>query len=259
MESVVEKITPDVATKYLEANVHNRPVHQRHVEFLAEEIKQGRWKMNGSSIVFNGDGTLIDGQHRLWAVITSGLPIKILVVRGADEGSFATIDTGLARTAGDVLGITGEKNPQTLAAASRFVMAYQSKFTANRKKVSNVKVVEFVKANPGIQQSVEFIRRAKGTRIISTAVASGLHYLMAKKEPTLADALFNGLAKGFTAEDGETFMALREKLIACATATTYTKGPTIAVYVIKAWNAKRDGKYLRVFRHAAGEEIPKIK
>ena len=114
MESVVEKITPDVATKYLEANVHNRPVHQRHVEFLAEEIKQGRWKMNGSSIVFNGDGTLIDGQHRLWAVITSGLPIKILVVRGADEGSFATIDTGLARTAGDVLGITGEKNPQTL-------------------------------------------------------------------------------------------------------------------------------------------------
>jgi hypothetical protein len=259
METVVERITPDIATKYLEANVHNRPVHQRHVEFLAEEIKQGRWKMNGSSIVFNGDGTLIDGQHRLWAVITSGLPIKILVVRGADEGSFATIDTGMARTAGDVLGIIGEKNPANLAGAARFIMAYESKFQSNRKKGSNTKVVEFVKKNPGLANSVEFLRRTGGARILSKAIAGGLHYLMSKKDAALADELFTGIAKGFAPEAGETFMALREKLIANAAASHYVKGPTIAVYVIKAWNARREGKYIRVFRFADGEEIPKIK
>lgn len=258
MESVVEKITPEIATKYLEMNIHNRPVHQRHVEFLAEEIKQGRWKMNGSSIVFNGD-TLIDGQHRLWAVITAGVPIRSLVVRGAEEGSFATIDAGLKRTAGDVLGIVGEKNPANLAAAARFVMAYESKFQSNRKKVSNTKVIDFVKKNPGLANSVEFLRRTGGARILSKAIAGGLHYLMAKKDPALADELFAGIGKGFAPESGETFMALREKLIANAASSHYVKGPTVAIYCIKAWNARRDGKYIRVFRYADGEEIPKIK
>lgn len=257
METSVEKITPEIATKYLEMNVHNRPIHQRHVEFLADEIKQGHWKMNGSSIVFNKD-TLIDGQHRLWAIITAGVSIKTLVVRGVDEGSFATIDTGIMRTAGDVLGIAGEKNPSKLAAAARFIMAYQAKFQSTRKKIANSKVIEIVDANPGLEESVEFIRRAKGARILSSAVSSGLHYLMAKKDPTLADELFTGIAKGFPPEAGETFLALREKLIACATASTYTKPNTLAVFVLKAWNAKRDGKAVRVFRYVVGEEVPKI-
>lgn len=259
METKEEKITPDVATKYLEMNVHNRPIHQRQVEFLAEEIKQDRWKMNGSTIVFNKEGTLIDGQHRLWAVITSGLPIKILVCRGAEEGSFATIDTGIARTAGDVLGIAGEKNPAKLAAAARFLMVYQTKFQYDRKKIANSKVIEVVKANPGLEDSVEFIRRAKGAKMVSSAVASGLHYLMSKKDKVLADDLFTGIAGGFQADAGETFLALREKLITCATASSYTKPHTIAIFVIKAWNAKRDGKHIRVFRYVVGEEVPKIK
>lgn len=257
METVVETITPDKAMKYLEMNVHNRPVHQKHVEFLVEEIKTGRWKLNGSSIVFNGD-TLIDGQHRLWAVITAGMPIRSIVVRGVDEGAFATIDTGVTRTGGDVLGIMGEKNPANLAAAARFVMAYEDKFKSDRKRVANTKVIEMVKKNPGLSQSVEFIRRSK-CKVISKAIAAGLHFLMSKKDAALADELFAGLAHGFQPESGETFIALREKLIALLSATTYVKGPSIAVFIIKAWNAKRDGKYLRVFRHAVGEEIPKIK
>lgn len=257
METAVETITPEKAVKYLEMNVHNRPIHQKHVEFLVEEISSGRWKMNGSSIVFNGD-TLIDGQHRLWAIITSGMPIRTLVVRGVEEGAFATIDTGVVRSGGDVLGIMGEKNPAKLSAAARFIMAYENKFKTDRKRIANTKVIDVVKKNPGLAQSVEFIRRSR-IRVVSKAIAAGLHYLMSKKDAALADELFMGLARGFQPESGETFLGLREKLIAILSATTYTKGHIIAIYIIKAWNAKREGKYLRLFRYAAGDDIPKIK
>ena len=59
-------ITPDYARQLLEQNTNNRPCSESHVNFLAREIILNRWKLNGSTIVLNGE-RLIDGQHRLHA------------------------------------------------------------------------------------------------------------------------------------------------------------------------------------------------
>jgi|WetSurMetagenome_2_1015567.scaffolds.fasta_scaffold50434_1 hypothetical protein len=264
METTVERITPSMATKYLEMNTNNRTIRQSHVDFLAKEIKDDRWVLNGASIVFDGP-TLVDGQHRLWAVVTAGKPISTLVARGVDKDCFPTIDTGIGRTAGDSLHITGMKNASHLASAARFIMEYHSGKLLKKQKISNGSVVDFVSANPGLAESATFILSITGAKIFSRSVATALHYLMAKKDKELADTLFAGIYKGFSGAAGfESFAAMREKLIACATHSTRahavrTSMKVLSVYVIKAWNAKRKGLRMRIFKFAPEEEFPKIK
>ena len=85
----IELITPDQARQYLAFNTNNRNLRKAHVEKLANDIKNGRWVYNSATIVFNGDGTLLDGQHRLAAIIDADTPVKVAVARGVAGGPAA--------------------------------------------------------------------------------------------------------------------------------------------------------------------------
>lgn len=110
----VETITPDIAREYLKFNCENRPVSKAHVQFLSKMMKNGEWKLNGEAICFEGD-RLVNGQHRLHAVISAGIPVAFLVVRGCERDSFITYDSGKNRSAADVLSIKGVPNYTTVA------------------------------------------------------------------------------------------------------------------------------------------------
>lgn len=122
IDSSIELITKEFAEKALLRNEKNRPVAKLVVSKYAEAIKRGEWKLNGEPIIFDVDGTLVDGQHRLMAVSMTGLPIRSVVVRGVDLGSFNTINNGRSRTASDVLSISGKKNSAVVAAAARQII-----------------------------------------------------------------------------------------------------------------------------------------
>ena len=116
MKTQVLTITPKKAQELLEGNKRNRPVRKSHVRQLAEEMKAGKWVVNGVPIIFNGK-LLIDGQHRLMACIESDKPFDTLVVSDVAPNSFLTIDVGRKRTAADTLATRGEENYAALAAA----------------------------------------------------------------------------------------------------------------------------------------------
>lgn len=101
--SRVEIATPALATKWLEANTNNRPVSDHLVERYAEDMRQGRWRVTGQGITFDREGVLLDGQHRLWAIITAAVDVRILVLRNAESAALACVDIGRARTVSDVM------------------------------------------------------------------------------------------------------------------------------------------------------------
>ena len=71
----VEKITPELAREYLKKNTDNyRKLARGTVRNYAEDIKNGRWELNGETIVFAESGVLQDGQHRLAAIIQANKP-----------------------------------------------------------------------------------------------------------------------------------------------------------------------------------------
>jgi hypothetical protein len=90
--------TPALAMQILDNNNDmNRSIRQARVEKYASDMRAGKWLMNGETIKFTKEGKLLDGQHRLWAVVLAEVPIDMLVIEGLDKEAMVTIDTGAAR------------------------------------------------------------------------------------------------------------------------------------------------------------------
>ncbi len=104
METTVELITPEIAAQMLMMNVGNRNLRKNHVTKLAREIERGDWIVTHQGIAIAPDGRLLDGQHRLAAIIMSKLPTYMSVSRNADPKSFIVLDQGAKRTISDALG-----------------------------------------------------------------------------------------------------------------------------------------------------------
>ncbi len=102
----VVAVTPDIATKWLEGNTHNRGIDQKTVEKYARDMKRKLWVITHQGIAFDTVGTLVDGQHRLWAVIESGETVPMLVHHGLPIETQVVIDTHHARNLRDRLILT---------------------------------------------------------------------------------------------------------------------------------------------------------
>lgn len=116
-----ELITPEIAKNWLENNnPHNRNIYQATVQSYARDMKLGLWKTNNQGIGFDKDGNLLDGQHRLSAVVASGKSIEFVIFYGLDKSSRGTIDGGKPRGAGDKLQLDyGITNANLIAAIVR--------------------------------------------------------------------------------------------------------------------------------------------
>lgn len=95
--SELRKITPEIAAKWLQENTNNRPISERAVQRYASDMKAGRWGVSESVIAFDTKGRLINGQHRLWAVMESGETITAHVATGYPPEAIAYFDDGFRR------------------------------------------------------------------------------------------------------------------------------------------------------------------
>lgn len=133
MNTKIELITPEAAARILrEANIDNRKLKPRKVEALARDIRAGTFVVTHQGIAFDDEGRLLDGQHRLSAIVLAGKAAQMLVtknlprttrVRGMDLATWDVIDKGIRRSDGEALARkTGVKNGNKLAAVMRVLL-----------------------------------------------------------------------------------------------------------------------------------------
>lgn len=241
--TTIEVIGPKEARYLLRLNTHNRPVRQTHLSTMIRDMNAGRWDMNGESIKISDTDVLLDGQHRLVAVVESKTTWPFVVVRGLPEKSQETVDIGAKRKLGDALHLGGEENANNLGASIRvswYLEHYGRKtFGINP---SQLELREWLEANPEIRESVKVGQRAgKGSIHYTPSAGAALHYRMSLFDADLADAFWNDLIEG-TAKKGDPVFVLREALIRdLSQAHRMSVWHRIAL-TIKAWNATRDGK-----------------
>ncbi len=96
-----ELITPEVASAYLKLNTCNRKIKPAVFKHYAKQMAAGEWQYTHQGIAFSEDNQLIDGQHRLTAIIESGVSIPMLVTRNLNANSFKVVDSLALRTAAD--------------------------------------------------------------------------------------------------------------------------------------------------------------
>ncbi len=95
----IEAIDPVRAANYLARNTGNRRISQAHVDAMARDMREGRWVYNAQPICFADNGRLMNGQHRLHAVIVASRAIIAPVVHGLDEAAYPTYDHHARRRA----------------------------------------------------------------------------------------------------------------------------------------------------------------
>jgi hypothetical protein len=128
----VETWTPERAADALATSNHgNRNMRMRVVSRYADVMRAGEWKLSPDGIVFGASGRLLQGQHRLAAVVRAGVPVAMMTWRGVDEGVFAVFDRGVLRSLADALE-TDRKLAEVarLAASIRYTMAGVNDMTA---------------------------------------------------------------------------------------------------------------------------------
>ena len=144
MDAKLELITPAIAKDFLANAKKNRNINEKMVRRLADDMREGRWQVNGQTIILDVQGQLIDGQHRLTAIILAQRPQNIFVVRGVATAAMETMDTGKARSLSDVLSLEGFKNTNNLATTARQVWNYAAGVTTNYSP-TKMTLLDFIK------------------------------------------------------------------------------------------------------------------
>lgn len=114
-----ETIDQQTAEAMFEHNENNRKMKDR--SYCIDSIAKGEWKVNGATICFADDDTLIDGQHRLYGVVTTGRSIETVVVRGLSRDSQITMDTGTPTKLEKILKSYGYRRYGDLATVARML------------------------------------------------------------------------------------------------------------------------------------------
>ena len=82
----IELITPDLARQYLKRNSScNKALDEGKVNTLVKKIHSGKWDPNGDAIYFDHGDVLANGQHRMHAIVRSGISVCVRVFRMPTE------------------------------------------------------------------------------------------------------------------------------------------------------------------------------
>lgn len=104
-------ITPDWAAAKLKeldevvaaGKFRQRPPRHRAIQRYAQDMKAGKWKTTHQGIALSPEGLLLDGQNRLWAVVESGVSVKMMVTYNQDPDTMDALDDGIVRSLGQKL------------------------------------------------------------------------------------------------------------------------------------------------------------
>ena len=119
IEVYLLEIGPEIAAELLAHNTNGqRTISKDAVERYATDMATLDWIFNGAAILISNTNELLDGQHRLSAIIESGENQVVLIVRGIDPIAMSTIDAGRKRSYADSLKMRGFANHTGLAATN---------------------------------------------------------------------------------------------------------------------------------------------
>jgi len=178
------EVDPETARRWLENNFRNRPVAKDVVTAYARDMRNGVWVPTHQGIAFNDRDELIDGQHRLMAIIECGATIRMMVtfglpsvIEGSEMTTMDAVDRGRTRSVADQLKIQhGMKQGSIIAAVTASIATICSGERTRRLSVGQT--LEIYRAfQNGIDWMIAHRSRQHGLR--QTGVLAGFAFALA--------------------------------------------------------------------------------
>lgn len=239
-------LTPELAAEMLEHNTLNRPLSDQHVSRIARQIKTGKWRFNGDTIKIADTNDVLDGQHRLWAVIEAKVPIETILVRGIERDAFATIDTlRKARSGSDILTLNGAHQYRAIiASALPWLIRWQRgallDYRAPQNRVENSDIEDAYKAHGG-GLAVAAERAAKLKGVVTPSLLTFFYYILVNRNAPLAERMMRTLEYPTAAAFDDPYFVLRAQLM-------NTRNSRVNTIVVFAWMIKASNA---AFKNAA--------
>lgn len=262
MEFIKKSVGAELAKKILEKNTMNRPVKPGVVDFYVKEMKSGNWKEDtGDTIKISDTGKVLDGQHRLLAIIGANVTVNLHFVYGIKEDVFTVLDTGSKRTVGDIFEISGVGSGSLTAAAiqtyNRLKSGRFGQQSSRNGALSATDLLKIYESNPNYWEDVK--RKAEKyytafSRVLPSSLLAGLYCVFHDASALNADDFMSQLCSGENITN-KSILQLRKKLIESKLSPQYSLSIEVKVgLIIKTWNYFRQGREMKILKYAPLEE-----
>ena len=263
----IRTFTPKQAEAILAAqptgkNKANREVKPNYARSIADAWDRGEYIQTGDTLKWDTNGNLIDGGHRLTAVVLSGRKTEFVVVEGIDPDAIRVIDAELAkRSLADQLSIEGFKNTTVLASTVRAAWAMEQNGTpqlGGSQGLTMAQALDFIERRPSIEGSAragsKFAQRTSG---ITPREFGALYDIMSHIDSGIAVDFFDQVSNGY-GEKGSPAVRLHTRIMAHEAQDVQHSVRYVMGLFIKAWNAEIEGRKPRSLKIDKDEDFPVI-
>jgi len=254
--SYLREFTPDQCREYLKNMMHQRTTNERKISLFTADMgaEPSRWLPNGEAIQHCVNGKWMNGQHRFLACIRANKPFWSIVVEGVPEEAMPTIDTGMARTAGNVLAMNGFQYYNTIAAAANWLSSLRPGHPLARSSMTNAQILEWARAN---EDAVVHAAKAYGAPngLIPGGLAVALFLIFKKVDAEAATTFMDDLKTGENLGGDDPVHVLRERLMRDVREKTKLVREDIPTLVIRAWNHRRRFEYVKFLKASYTREF----
>ena len=254
----VVMVTPELAAEWLTHNTHNRGLKPIAIKRFAEDMTTGDWQWNGEPIRFAADGTLLDGQNRLHAIVDSGVTIPLLVIRGLPRETQDVTDTGTPRKLHDVLKLRGEVTASSLSALLRIVVGWESGLRRpnSHNAIPHTRCLHFLEEHPEIRDILQPSRTVADGCGLPASIVGLVWWIAQQIEPDDCEFFMARLGDGQGLVKGDAIFELRRTLHETKGVRGERNRTWLLAITIKAWNAYRKGEQVGLYRWRPGGAKP---
>jgi hypothetical protein len=265
LEFKKELITPSRAKELLEANINNRRVKIEVVNRYAQDILAGRWKDDtGEVIKISKSGIILDGQHRLYAIVKSNTAIFLHVVYGVNESVSDVLDTGSTRSATDVFRLNRITNDSSIPSIMQtYYLLKKGHFTSGQKdmRLTNAQLLQKYYQNEPLWQDI--CKKSHNwylgfAKILAKSFIGGFYSVFKEIDPELAEKFMDELCAGINVSN-KTMLLLRNRLMQDKMSQKKISPAIKTIFMIKAWNCYVRGIVIKKLAFdSERESYPKI-
>jgi hypothetical protein len=247
----IETVTPAMARRWLEGNVDNRRLRETRVVYYARMLTDDEWSLSPDAIAFDDQGVLINGQHRLSAVVVADAPARFIILRGVPAATQEIMDQNLSRSLADQLHRRGISNVHVVAGAVKWLhqMAYTEEtgnvhYQDDSVRPSLRELLTVFEKNQELIEQAPTIGRLRYYTKVRPGPTLAIKHRLAQIDPDETELFYERWTEGTGLQKSDPIWRLREWCISDArTRHTSGRAPSYryVAYVFKAWNLWRDG------------------
>jgi hypothetical protein len=259
-------ITPAIAKDLLQQNISNRKISKPKLKQYANDMSSDKWKPNTAEFIkIAKSGLILDGQHRLQAIILANYSGYFWVAYNVNENVFDVLDTGKTRNASDVFIVGGIKNSNAIPSIMAQYNALQEKRRYNvqlNQKKTNAELLEQYHEDPEFWQKVavkSYSWYLCFAKILQPSIIGGFYAHTYNFYPELANSFMEQLTTGMDVSN-KAILLLRTKLMQDKMSPRKMTMDLKVALIIKTFNYFIDNKCPSILKFdTISEKYPTIK